>query len=537
MDEKLIKYLGGNSNVIKTTKRDGLHYFFIKDMGLVDLPKINEMIIVEYSEISRGKVIVSYRNTNEKENFSMSKDYTELANKIIELVGEKDNVTLFTHCVTRLRFNIKNRKLVDDETIKDLSGVIGVQWAGDQFQVIIGPDVEVVYDTVCRIGGFSKETVVNENIDEKKDLSVKGVLNTIVATIADCFVPVIPAIVVSSFIGLIPTILGPTMLDVMSAESDLYQLFTFVGNVGFYFLPMFMGMTAAKKFGVSQILGLFIGGILLHPTLLSIVGTGESFTVYGIPMTLVSYASSTIPVLLSVWIMSYIERFIKQYCPDSLKMIIVPTLTILIMLPIVLCIIGPLGTVIGNVLADIVISVASYGTIPRILVGTVVGGIFIFAIMAGMHIPLYMIALGVMSASGGSDNLIIPAMCTSVSALLGVEIGAALRAKKSENRALALSYIVTHAIGGVTEPAIFGIGIRYGKPLVCTSIGAACGSLFIMLSNAGVYTIVPSSNLLMVTSFAGSTTMNFVLGAVGLGIAVLVGAITTYFFGFKNIDY
>lgn len=467
---------------------------------------------------------------------SRNEKFNELSEIIIDNIGGKDNVTLFTHCVTRLRFNIKDRGLVNVENIKLQDNVIGVQWSGEQFQVIIGPDVEEVYDTICKVGGFSRESSINENLDAGKSRTAKGILNSIITAIGDCFIPIIPAVVASSFIGLIPTLFGPGMLNVMSAESDLFQLFTFVGNVGFYFLPVFMGMTAAKKFGVSQILGIFLAVMLVHPTLISIVNTGEPFTVYGLPMTLVSYASSTLPVLLSVWIMSYVERFIKKYCPDSLKMIVVPTLTILVMLPIVLVVVGPLGTLIGNGLASAIISIAAMGPIARILVGTAVGGFFIFAIMAGMHIPIYMIALGIMAVNGG-DGLIIPATCTPVAALLGVEISAALKARKPENRALSISYLITHLIGGVTEPAIFGLGIRYVKPLICTCIGAACGSLFIMLTGTAVYTIVPTSNFLIVTSFLGSTTQNFVFGVVGLGISVVVAGVTTYLFGFKNIDF
>lgn len=463
--------------------------------------------------------------------------FSELSEKILEYIGGKENITHFTHCVTRLRFNVKDRGLINEENIKNCPDVVGVQWAGEQFQVIIGPNVEKVYNAICQIAGLDKEAKVNENLDRKRKLTFKGMLDSLVSVIADCFVPIIPAVVASSFIGLIATVCGPDMLNIMSVESSSYQLFTFVGNVGFYFLPIFVANSAAKRFGVSQILALFMAGVMLHPTLTAIVTEGGAFSVYGIPMTLVSYASSTIPIILSVWIMSYIEFYIKKFCPDALKMIAVPTITILIMLPITLCIVGPLGTIFGNVLADAVVAIASYGTLPRILVGTAIGAIYIFAILAGMHIPLYMIALGIMASTGGSDNLIIPCTCTSVAALLGMEIGAALKAKKSENRALALSCIVTHAVGGVTEPAIFGIGMRYGKPIICSCIGAAIGSLFIMITNAGVYTIVPTSNVLMVTSFAGGSTMNFVFGATGLGISLVAGAIITYMFGFKNIEY
>lgn len=466
------------------------------------------------------------------------KNYDELADQIIEFVGGKENISQLWHCVTRLRFSLRDKSLLQEEVT--IPGTLGTQWMGEQLQIIIGQHVNDVYETICKKTGITAQAAIDEKLDDinySNPRTIKGMLKIVVAKIADSFIPIIPAIVLSSFISLIATICGPTMLNIMSAESDIYQLFTFVGNVGFYFLPIFMGMTAAKTFNTSQVLGVFIGGILLHPTLSAIVGAGESFTVYGIPMTLVSYASSTLPAFLSVWIMSYVERFFKRYCPDGLKMVIVPLGTILVMLPITLCVIGPFGTWVGNALAELIVLLSSFGNIPRIITGTVLAGFWIFAIVAGMHIPIYLIALTIMTANGGADNLIIPATCCSVSALLGMEIGAALKARKAENKSLAISYVITHAVGGITEPALFGIGLRYGKPLVCSCIGAACGALFTMVFGATVYTVVATSNLLMVTSFAGGSMMNFALGAAGQIIAVIVGAITTYLFGFKNIDY
>lgn len=467
------------------------------------------------------------------------KNYDEVTDQIIAFVGGKENIVQLWHCVTRLRFSLRDKSLIKED--RKIPGTLGIQWMGEQLQIIIGQHVTEVYEVICAKTGIAVQAAIDEKLDadleEKTPRTVKGVLKLFVAKVADSFIPIIPAIVLSSFISLIATILGPTMLNVWSAESDLFRLFTFVGNVGFYFLPVFMGMTAAKTFGASQILGVFLGCMLLHPTLTAIVSDGEAFTVYGIPMTLVSYSSSTLPVFLSVWIMSYIERFFKRYCPDGLKMLFVPLATMLVMLPIILCVVGPLGTWVGNALADAIVQLSSFGNIPRILIGTTLGFFWIFAIVAGMHIPIYMIALTIMSANGGADNLIITVSCCATTALLGMEIGAALKARKAENRSLAISYIVTHAVGGITEPALFGIGLRYGKPLVCTCIGGAAGALFAMLTNATIYTVVSTSNLLIVTSFAGGTVMNFALGAASLLVATIVAAITTYLFGFKNEEY
>lgn len=459
-------------------------------------------------------------------------DYTVLINGIIEAVGGVDNVSSCWHCATRLRFQLKDFGLLKMEKLDETKGVIGKKIAGDQLQVIIGPNVGQVYDQLCRITGIKKEKAVDENFDIKEKLTIKNFFGRMVSAISECFVPLITIIVAASFIKLIAQILGPSMLNVISATSHLYILFNFVGDSGFYFLPVFMGATAAKRFGASQTLGMLAGAILLHPTLSAIVGAGETFTVYGIPMTLVSYANSTIPVLLTVWIMSYIEKFIYKRTPDSLKNVIVPVLTILIILPIELCIIGPMGTLIGEGLANAAVSIASLGKVAYVLVGTVIGGVFALAILFGTHVPLFMIAVGMITING-SDGLIITGLMSSVFALAGMEIAALLRFKDAENRSLVISYLVTHLIGGITEPAIFGIGVRYRRPLVCSCVGAAIGSLFVGITGAQVYTVVATSNVLAVTAFLGGTNTNFILGVTGLVISTVSSAIITYFFGFK----
>lgn len=461
----------------------------------------------------------------------------QLIEGIVECLGGAENITSCWHCATRLRFELKDWGLVKNDALDKVKGVLGKSVAGSQLQLIIGPGVAEVYEELCETYHIAKQAAIDENLDSKGALTFRKVLNNIVTAIADSFIPIIPAIVASSFISLIPTVFGPTMLNIMSPESDIYRLFTFIGNVGFYFLPIFMGMTAAKKFGCSQVLGVFIGAMMLHPTYVEIVNSGVPFSVYGIPMTAVSYASSTIPALISVWVMSYIEKFFHKNLPSALRMVFVPLFTILLMIPLVFLVIGPLGTWIGNALANIFVAIGSLGRIPAILTGTFIGGIFIFAIMFGMHIPLFMIALGLMAQNGGVDFLILPGMMTCVFGLLGMEIGALFKAKDPENRALTLSYIITHAIGGITEPALFGIGIRYKKPIIMSCIGSAIGSFFLGLFNAGTYTVVASSNLLAVTAFAGGPTSNFVFGLIGLGITVVSAAILTYLFGFKDVDF
>lgn len=457
-------------------------------------------------------------------------DYSNLINGIIESVGGKENITSCWHCATRLRIELKDWGLLKTETLKKVKGVAGYKELQGQLQVIIGPGVANVYDQLCEITGIAKEKQIDEDLDSTKEIK-EGIVSKIVNSISKSFIPIIEIIVAASFIKMFATLLGPGMLNLISAESDIYTLLTFVGDAGFYFLPIYMGMSAAKTFKSSPMLGMFMGAILLHPTLVTLAGAGNPFTVFGIPMTLATYSSSTIPVFLSVLIMSYVEKFFKKYVPDSLKMMLVPLCTTLVMLPIMLCFIGPLGTWIGNALANITVTLANTGYIAYLLVATIIGGIFIFAILFGMHVPLFMIAVGMIAETGG-DGLILPGMMTCVFALLGMEIGAFFRLKNTNDKSLTASYILTHAIGGITEPAIFGIGVRYKKPLMCSCAASAIAALLMALTGTKVYTVVASSSIFAATAFLGGSQINGILGFSFLGVAVVLGAILTYMFGF-----
>lgn len=464
--------------------------------------------------------------------------YEQMVNEIIEAVGGKDNISSCWHCATRLRFELKDWNLVNNEKIDSIKGVMGKSVAGTQLQLIVGPSVGDVYNELCAIAGIKRERAIDENLDSgiKEKLTPGKAVGKAISAISGSFIPILPIIIATSFISMFATLLGPTMLNVLSETDNLYILFTFVGNAGFYFLPIFMGMSTAKYFGASPMYGMLIGAIMLHPTLIDMVTNGTPFSVYGIPMTLVNYSSSTLPAFLSVWIMSYVEKFIRKYSPDSMKMLIVPLFTILVMLPISLCVLGPLGTFIGTGLADIVMYLASFGRIVYILLAVIIGGIFIFAIVFGMHVPLFMIAVGLLAEAGG-DGLIMPGMMCSVFALAGMELGSILKAKHAENRMLSITYFVTHMIGGITEPAIFGLGLRYKKPIVCSCIGAAIGSFFLVITNTQVHTAVASSSVFSATCFLGGTTTNAILGVAGLAIAFVAAAILTFLFGYKNIDF
>lgn len=300
-------------------------------------------------------------------------NYEKTAASILELAGGKANISAVTHCVTRLRLTPKDRGLVDDEAIKKLDGVIGTKNVGTQYQVIIGQDVEYVYKNFCKQAGMEETAIVeaSENDEKPKEkMTIKKVVGSVVDAIGACVTPMLPIITAAAIIKLIASLLGPSMLNVLPETSEFMRLLALVGDAGFYFFPVYVAYSGAKRFGANIPMALFIAGILLHPSLIDIVNAGEAFHVYGIPMTLTTYSSNFISMLLITWAMSYVEKGLNKIIPNSLRALLFPVLLIFIMLPISLCVLGPLGAIIGKGIADAIVALHTvFGPITIGIVG------------------------------------------------------------------------------------------------------------------------------------------------------------------------
>ena len=212
--------------------------------------------------------------------------------------------------MTRIRLTLKDESLFDAERIKSLDGVAGINKVAAQYQIIIGTAVVKVYNALCELGGFEVREGIEENLDEAKEpFSLKALPNKIISTMSECIVPMLPVLMAMALFKMILSLFGPEMLNVMSPESDLYRILNVTALAGGYFFPFFMAYTCSKKFNCSAITALILAAIMMSPALLEIVTAGEPFTVFGIPMRLIDYNNSLIPMLLTVWIMSYVEKF------------------------------------------------------------------------------------------------------------------------------------------------------------------------------------------------------------------------------------
>lgn len=457
-----------------------------------------------------------------------------IAEEVLAAIGGSENVTFVTHCITRLRFNLKDESIPKDEEIKKIKGVIGVAKSGGQYQVIIGQNVPKVYSHLCKIGNFKKEGQIPEDLDTQKKMTVKGVCNEILSVLAGSVTPLIPLMLGASMFKMLVAVLGPGMLNVMAADSDLYTLFTFVGDAGFYFFPIYIGYTSAKKMGANPMIGMLLGGILLHPTLISLAGGEVPFTVYGIPCNLQNYGSTLLPIILSVAVLKWVEVGLNKIIPDMLKTVFVPFLSLLIMLPIMLCVCGPIGGFIGNYLSAFLLGL---GDVPVVgfLAVALIGGLWEFLVMTGMH-QVFIASMVVVFSANGLESVVSPgAACASI-AVSGMLLGAFLRIKDKEERSLTLSYLIAAFIGGITEPGLYGNGLKFKRPFIGLFAGGFAGGLYASITGTAAYAMVPIASFIAVTGFAGGPKGNFVNGIIACVIAFVVAAVVTYFTGFSKDD-
>lgn len=454
------------------------------------------------------------------------------AEQILEAVGGRDNVSHFTHCMTRLRFNLKDESIPNQETIKNIPGVIGSTQSGGQYQIIIGQTVEQVYNCIADLGGFKlSSSALQLSSEPRKKLTLKTVGSNILDGLAGCLTPLIPLLMAASMFKLLVALLGPSMLGLISETSDIFTLLTFVGDAGFYFFPIIVGYTAAKKFGTTPVLAMFLGAIMLHPTFMGMVAEGKYFTVFGIPAQIQNYASSILPIIASVWVMSYVEKFFKRYLPAILKTIFAPALTIIVMLPLSLVVLGPAGAWVGAYISSALLGMSDIGF--GFIAVAVIAALWQFLVMSGMHLVMISTLILVISQNG-HESMILPAAIAASLAVPGMCLGVAIRMKNKEERALSLSYMVAGLIGGVTEPGMYGVAIRYKRPFIGLIAGAFVGGLYAGLMKVTTFAIIPVASVLSGLSFVGGTTANLVNGFISMAIAFAVAAVVSYFIGIKD---
>lgn len=451
----------------------------------------------------------------------MKKDYGSSANKLVQAMGGKDNITRVFHCMTRLRFYVKDRSRIDEAEIKKLPEISGVNWHQDQFQVIAGNEVNELYAELVKMG------VPNDDTDSSVKTSgeKKSIASAIIDSITGCMTPMIPALTAAGMIKVVMTLL--TTFNLVTDTSSTYQVINFIGDAAFYFMPFLIAANAAKVFNVNQSLALIIAGVFLHPNFTAMIASGDPITFFSIPVTPTTYSYSVIPVILMVWIMSYIVKIVDRITPRIVKLILHPTLVILISAPIAIIVVGPLGGIIGDGLA-IAIDFLS-AKLGFIIVG-ILGAAFPFIVMTGMHHALTPIGLNAV-ATGGDTLIFVSQVCSNV-AQGGASLAVAVRSKDQNMKQLASASGIS-ALMGITEPALYGVTLRLKRPVVAAAIAAGIGGVVGGLLQVTLY--IAQNCLLAIPAFIGEKGMtNFLYGIIMILVSFAGAFILTLIFGFKD---
>ncbi|MDU5334914.1 PTS transporter subunit EIIC [Enterococcus sp.] len=442
--------------------------------------------------------------------------YDELAEILVELVGGKGNISFFTHCITRLRFNVKDKGLIEEKAIDGTRGVVGSQWQGDQFQIIIGQHVGEVYKVICeKIGYENKKEVSSDEIVEetgKKKFSIGKIFDAI----SGCMTPLLPLLIGGGMLKAILLIL--TQFSLISVESSTYVILSLVGDAAFYFLPVFVGATGARKFGANMGFGMLIGASLIHPQFLEAVASGTPLSVYGLPVFAANYSSTIIPMILSTFILSYVEKYVTKYTPKVLQSMAVPVVTLLIMIPLTFCLLAPLGSIIGFYLADLIMWL--YNTTGFLAVG-VTSAVYILLCLTGMHTAILPIGFTMLTTVGYDPLLFTGAILYTVNQGI-VALIVAIRTKDVEERSTALTCVITALIAGISEPALFGFSLKNKKLFYSSMIGCLVGGLYIGITKTYAYALTGTAGLLALPGYVGPNSMNLVNMCIGIAISCVV---------------
>ncbi|HGD6855643.1 TPA: PTS beta-glucoside transporter subunit IIBCA [Streptococcus agalactiae] len=444
--------------------------------------------------------------------------YQETAKAIFAAVGGEKNIQHVTHCVTRLRLVLDNDEIVNDQVIKTIPNVIGVMRKNDQYQIILGNDVNNYYNAFLTLGHF--ENTTREFSSQKKS----SILEKLIETIAGVITPLIPALLGGGMLKVIGILL--LMLGIASSSSQTVAFINFFGDAAYYFMPIMIAYSAASRFKVTPVLAATVGGILLHPAFVTMVAEGKPLSLFGAPVTLASYGSSVIPILIMVFLMQYIERWINKIVPSIMKSFLQPTLIILISGFLALVVVGPLGVIIGKGLSSAMLSI--YHVAPWSALA-ILGAIMPLVVMTGMHWAFAPIFLAASVAT--PDVLILPAMLASNLAQGAASFAVAVKAKQKQTRQVAFAAGLSALLAGITEPALYGVTLKFKKPLYAAMISGGLVGAYIGLVNIASYTFVVPSIIGLpqyINPQGGNNFSNAVIAAIA---TIILTFIITWFLG------
>lgn len=444
--------------------------------------------------------------------------YQETAKAIFEAVGGEQNIQEVTHCITRLRLVLKDDKQVVDQKIKLIPNVIGVMRQNGQYQIILGNDVNNYYKAFMTLGQFH-ETDMSSSAGQKQ-----SVIEGLIETIASVITPLIPALLGGGMLKVVG-ILVP-MLGLAGTDSQTVAFINFFGDAAYYFMPIMIAYSAAARFKVTPVLAATVAGILLHPAFVTMVAAGKPMALFGAPVTPASYGASVIPILIMVYLMQYIEREVNRFVPSVMKSFLQPTLIIFISGFLALVVIGPLGVIIGQGLSNSLLAI--YHIAPWLALA-ILGAIMPLVVMTGMHWAFAPIFLAASVAT--PDVLILPAMLASNLAQGSAAVAVACQSKQKQTRQVALAAGLSALLAGITEPALYGITLKFKKPLYAAMISGGLVGACIGFVNIASYTFVVPSLIGLPQYISPTSSANFTNALIAAGLTIALTFTLTWFFG------
>ncbi|SEO26337.1 PTS system beta-glucoside-specific IIA component, Glc family /PTS system beta-glucoside-specific IIB component, Glc family /PTS system beta-glucoside-specific IIC component, Glc family [Amphibacillus marinus] len=451
----------------------------------------------------------------------MSKE--ALAKDIVAAVGGEDNVASLYHCMTRLRFKLNSGSKFDKAKIEALDGVVSAVVSNGQYQVVIGNAVSTVYDAIMENHDIKGESAYVEQDDSGKSNNVIAKLFNVMSGI---ITPVVPTLAGSGMLKALLVIL--TTYFGLSAESSTYLILNAASNAVFYFFPLALAVSAAKVYRVNTFVALAIMGALMEPNFTGLINEiGDVVSFAGIPVVLMRYNGQIIPAILAIWMFSYIEKFLKKYIPSVIQMFAVPMISLLVMVPLTAILIGPFGVYVGNGIASFIDFMSNTS---GLLTGALIGGGWTFLVMFGVHWGIVPAMLQNLSNTG--FDTIRPPVANATFAQAGVAMGVFLKAKDKKLKSLALSSMLPALLAGITEPIVYGLSVKYKRPMIAALIGGTVGGAFAGAMNTTVMAYVFPA----LTTLPAFMTDTFAYYIISITIAFVLTTILTYVFGFDEGD-
>ena len=465
---------------------------------------------------------------------------TQVSSRLVKNVGGVSNVENVIHCITRVRFYLKDDNKANDDVIKNMNGVLDVAKAGGQYQVVIGPAVNDVFDAVVKalgpgFGGDSQVQAPKAQAPKGVWPKTKFYFSALIGVITASMMPVIGLLAASGILkGLLALIVSANWL---SAKSSTYMIINAMGDSVFYFLPILVGFTAAKRLGADQIIMGVVGGVLAYPTLVQVASKTTSTAMnvngdfFGIPIHIANYTYSIFLFFSAAWIASKIEPWLKKHIVMSLRMILSPLLEVFIVSAVIIVVVGPIITLLSSYLASGIVALLKFS--PAIS-GLIIGGFYQCLVIFGLHWAVIPVVASQIATTGHSAlNAIVSAtMVAQGAAAMAVFV----KTKKNIDMKQIAGAATLSAFAGVTEPAMYGINLKYGRIFWTANIGSAVGGLLTGLLHVDMWGFAGS--LIGFASFINPKGIDasFTGYLIASAATIVVSFVCTYLFGFKEED-